>query len=84
MKDCRFRFLSTEQAASAEQYAHGLGYPTVGALARVLVLRTMKQYPLSGRQKQRAKQSDGNGTEHGSGVLPAGIAGSVAEGRDAP
>lgn len=78
--DCRFRFLSSEQAASAEQYAHGLGYPTVGALARVLVLRAMKQYPLSGRQKERAKQSDGKGAEHGSGVLPSGMASNVAGG----
>lgn len=78
MKDCRFRFLSPVQAIAAEQYAHGLGYPTVGALARVLVLRTMKQYPLSGRQKERAKQSDGSDPERGSGVLPRPLAGSGA------
>jgi hypothetical protein len=30
-----------------------------GALARVLVLRAMKQYPLSGRQKARAEESHG-------------------------
>jgi hypothetical protein len=78
--DCRFSFLSSEQAASAEQYAHGLGYATVGALARVLVLRAMKQYPLSGRQKARAEESHGRGAELGSGVLPSSIAGNVAGG----
>jgi len=80
--DCRFRFLSSEQAASAEQYAHGLGYPTVGALARVLVLRAMKQYPLSGRQKAKAELSHGKGAEGGSGVLPSGMAGNLVEGRE--
>jgi len=78
--DCRFRFLSSEQAASAEQYAHGLGYPTVGALARVLVLRAMKQYPLSGRQKAKAGEVDGRVAERGSGVLPRSTAGNVAGG----
>ncbi|MCX5769462.1 MAG: hypothetical protein NTZ09_04205 [Candidatus Hydrogenedentes bacterium] len=74
-REARFRFLNDTQAADAAFYAHGLGYPTAGALARVLVLRAIKQYPLSGRQKSRATESYGKGANPASGVLPDRSAG---------
>ncbi|HXK36901.1 MAG TPA: hypothetical protein VJ553_04950 [Candidatus Paceibacterota bacterium] len=70
-REARFKFITETQATEAEVYAHGMGYQSIGALARVLVLRTMKQYPLSGRQKRKVEESYGTTPEGGSGVLPS-------------